>query len=283
MLSIWFYLTSLCVGTAMSIACFVCVPVVLKRARQARNMLKRVDSARFYAFERRVGQQLWRGMPWALRHHLRRLVGGEQDGETYVPTVHQLLGRQALLVIAMATLLPFSIKLGALTMGGAVILPYWRYRKKQKAVQKQLRHQLPFFMDVFALSVEAGAGIVLALQNTAEVLPSGPLKQAVEQAVFDMASGLDRELSFRKMANESGVAELEVFVNNIENAMQMGLSLGPVLRAQSDQYQAERFLRSEKAALEAPVKMLFPIVCCILPCTFLVIAFPIVHRLLLAF
>src|SRR5690606_41546808 len=72
MLSIWFYLTSLCVGTALSIACFVCVAVVLERAREACNMLERVDSDRVYAFERRVGEQLWLGMTWRLRRQLGR-------------------------------------------------------------------------------------------------------------------------------------------------------------------------------------------------------------------
>src|SRR3546814_11841597 len=58
------------------------------------------------------------------------------------------------------------------------------------------------------------------------------------------------------------------------------MSLGPLLRSQSEQRRAERFLRAEKLALEAPVKMLFPMVFCIFPCTFLIIGFPIVTTLL---
>jgi tight adherence protein C len=58
------------------------------------------------------------------------------------------------------------------------------------------------------------------------------------------------------------------------------MSLGPLLRAQSEQRRAERFLRAEKLALEAPVKMLFPMIFCIFPCTFLVIGFPLAVKLL---
>jgi tight adherence protein C len=60
----------------------------------------------------------------------------------------------------------------------------------------------------------------------------------------------------------------------------MGSSIGPILRAQSEQRRTERFQRAEKLALEAPVKMLGPLILCIFPCTFIVIAFPIVVQLL---
>jgi tight adherence protein C len=60
----------------------------------------------------------------------------------------------------------------------------------------------------------------------------------------------------------------------------MGSSIGPILRAQSEQRRTERFQRAEKLALEAPVKMLGPLIICIFPCTFIVIGFPIAMQLL---
>ncbi len=53
------------------------------------------------------------------------------------------------------------------------------------------------------------------------------------------------------------------------------MSLGPILRAQAERRRAERFNHAEKLAMQAPVKMLFPLICCIFPCTFAVLAFPI--------
>lgn len=58
----------------------------------------------------------------------------------------------------------------------------------------------------------------------------------------------------------------------------MGMSLGPMLRIQAEQRLNERFMRAEKLALEAPVKMLFPLIACIFPCTFIVLLFPIVSQ-----
>jgi tight adherence protein C len=51
-----------------------------------------------------------------------------------------------------------------------------------------------------------------------------------------------------------------------------------VLRAQADHRRSERFLRAEKKAMEAPVKMLFPLIAFIFPCTFLILFFPIVVK-----
>jgi len=40
----------------------------------------------------------------------------------------------------------------------------------------------------------------------------------------------------------------------------------------------ERFACAEKRAMEAPVRMLGPLVLCIFPCTFLILGFPVVMR-----
>jgi tight adherence protein C len=39
-------------------------------------------------------------------------------------------------------------------------------------------------------------------------------------------------------------------------------------------------MQAEKQALQAPVKMLFPMALCIFPCTFIVLGFPVVVQLL---
>ena len=68
-------------------------------------------------------------------------------------------------------------------------------------------------------------------------------------------------------------------VSALVSAEQTGASVGQVLRAQAEQRGAERFARAEKLAMEAPVKMLGPLVLCIFPCTFIVLGFPIATQL----
>ena len=64
------------------------------------------------------------------------------------------------------------------------------------------------------------------------------------------------------------------------SAERHGSGLGPILRAQAEQRRQERFQQAEKLAMKAPVKMLFPLLVFIFPCTFVLLFFPIVVRLL---
>lgn len=58
----------------------------------------------------------------------------------------------------------------------------------------------------------------------------------------------------------------------------MGASLATVLRVQSDQRRNERFQRAEKLAMEAPIKLVGPLIMFIFPVTFIVLGFPIVMK-----
>ena len=78
-------------------------------------------------------------------------------------------------------------------------------------------------------------------------------------------------------------APVSSLVSSLVQAEKTGASLGTVLRAQSTQRTNERFARAEKLAMEAPVKMLGPLILCIFPCTFVVIGFPIGVKMFNAF
>jgi tight adherence protein C len=72
------------------------------------------------------------------------------------------------------------------------------------------------------------------------------------------------------------------FVATLIQAETTGMHLGPMLRAQADQRRTERFARAEKLAMEAPVKLLFPLLFFIFPCVFVIFMFPIVVKFLAA-
>ncbi|HWK70111.1 MAG TPA: type II secretion system F family protein [Burkholderiaceae bacterium] len=146
--------------------------------------------------------------------------------------------------------------------------------------QGQMLRELPFLLDMATLCVEAGLNLQGALQQAAQHGPEGPLRAELQHALADMRAGLPRMQALEELAERTGLAAVRSLVTALVQADQLGMSLGPLLRSQSVQRRTERFLRAEKQALEAPVKMLFPMVFCIFPCTFLIIGFPIVVKLL---
>ena len=134
-------------------------------------------------------------------------------------------------------------------------------------------------LDLVTLCVEAGLNLTGALQQAAAKGPAGPLREELHRVLRDVRAGKSRADALRGLAERVGEPAIANLVSTVIQAENMGMSLGPMLRAQGEQRRAERFARAEKAAMEAPVKMLLPLIACIFPCTFVIVFFPIAVRL----
>lgn len=144
--------------------------------------------------------------------------------------------------------------------------------------RSELLKTLPFFLDIITLCVEAGLNMQGALTQAVSKGPRGVLREEIQRVLRDIRSGKARAVALRDMADRLNEPSITNFSTAVIQAESMGMNLGPVLRAQADQRRSERFLRAEKLAMEAPVKMLFPLIAFIFPCTFLVLFFPIAMK-----
>lgn len=167
--------------------------------------------------------------------------------------------------------------LGA-SAGGALPRLWLRDRIRQR--KREIVRALPFLLDMTTLCVEAGLNFSGALQQAARKGPAGPLRDELQRVLGDIRTGVPRAQALRDMANRINEPAVRTLVATLIQADSLGMNLAQVLRAQSDQRRNERFLHAEKQAMEAPVKMLFPLIAFIFPCTFIVIAFPIAMKLL---
>jgi tight adherence protein C len=140
--------------------------------------------------------------------------------------------------------------------------------------------RLPFFLDIVTMAVESGMNLSSALQKSVEKMPTGPLVFEINRVLREVRAGKPRTDALRDMSTRLDFPAINSLVSVLVQGELMGASIGPILRAQADQRRTERFQRAEKLALEAPVKMLGPLIFCIFPCTFIVIGFPIVMQLL---
>ncbi len=144
--------------------------------------------------------------------------------------------------------------------------------------RRQLLRALPFYLDVITLCVEAGLNMQGAMNQAVAKGPKGVLRDEIQRVLRDIRAGKGRADSLRAMSERLNEAPVTCFTTAVIQAESMGMNLGPILRAQADQRRSERFLRAEKLAMEAPVKMLFPLIVFIFPCTFIVLFFPIVMK-----
>ncbi len=184
----------------------------------------------------------------------------------------------ALAALAMLGLDSFSLWLMLAAAGLGFFYPRIWLRDVRKRNLVQITRHLPVFLDFLTLSVEAGLNINGALQQAVEKGPEGPLRREFEHVLRDLKSGLSRADALRRMDDRLRVKEVTNFVGAVIQAERMGSGLAATLRFQSEQRRSERFQRAEKQAMEAPVKLIFPLVVFIFPVTFIVLGFPIVMK-----
>jgi len=164
------------------------------------------------------------------------------------------------------------IMTGALFMGGSR-LSSWLVRRKVKSRQNSVLRALPTALDLITVCMEAGlsfdSGVAKVVEKT-----HGTLPEEFGRVLHEMQIGKSRRDALRDMAERLALRDVSSFVSAIVQADQMGMSLGPVMRAQSEDVRERRRQAAEEQAMKAPIKMLFPLIFCILPATVLVVLGP---------
>jgi tight adherence protein C len=184
------------------------------------------------------------------------------------------------LIMIVAAPMPLIQKLGIslffLVFGW--LLPRTWLKGQVKSRQKQVIKALPDSLDLVTTCVEAGLGLDAALARVAEKT-EGPFAEELQRMLRDVAMGKLRRDALTELHQRVGVDELTNFINSVIQAEQLGVGIAQVLRVQSDQLRTKRRQRAEKAAHEAPIKMLFPLVFFIFPAFLIVILGPAVIRI----
>ncbi|HET8584006.1 MAG TPA: type II secretion system F family protein [Jatrophihabitans sp.] len=148
--------------------------------------------------------------------------------------------------------------------------------------QQELVRALPDAIDMMTVCVEAGLGFDAALSRVALNL-DGPVASEFARVLQEMQFGKSRTEALRALVDRTDVAELRTFVSSLIQSTELGISVGDVLREQAKEMRVRRRQRAEEQAQKLPVKILFPLLFCMLPSMFVVVLGPavmsIVHTL----
>jgi tight adherence protein C len=148
--------------------------------------------------------------------------------------------------------------------------------------QEKIRRALPDSMDLLTISVEAGLGFDAAMAQVVKNVP-GPLSHEFARMLHEMQLGVSRDDAFRKLADRTNVDELKAFVIAMIQANKFGVGVANVLRAQAKELRMKRKQRAERKAMQTPVKILFPLIFCVLPALFVVVIGPGAIRIFMSF
>lgn len=146
--------------------------------------------------------------------------------------------------------------------------------------QAKILRSLPFVLDLLTLSVEAGLDFMMALQRCTERPVIDPLTEELIRVIRETQLGTPRRDALRAMANRIGLSDVRAIVNALVQADELGVSVGAILRIQSDQVRTRRFERAERLANEAPVKLLGPLLFFIFPAVFLILLGPVFYQMM---
>lgn len=149
----------------------------------------------------------------------------------------------------------------------------WWVRSRISERERRIERALPSALDLITVCMEAGLAFDAGLAKVVEKT-RGPLAEEFARALQEMQLGKPRREALRDLARRTAVRDLASFVAAISQADQMGISLAPVMRSQADEVRVRRRQRAEEQAMQAAIKMLFPLIFCILPAMVLVVLGP---------
>ena len=153
-------------------------------------------------------------------------------------------------------------------------------RSSLKARYLSILKALPFVLDLLTLSVEAGMDFIGALQRNCASRKLDPLNEELLRMTKEIQVGSSRKEALRNMSDRVKQPDLKTVAYALIQADELGVSIGAILRIQSEQLRRARFERAEKLANEAPTKMLGPLMLCIFPAVFIILLAPVLTEAL---
>ena len=190
-------------------------------------------------------------------------------------------GLLALLVIRSSTelLLPQEIAILLLGLGVGAAVPFLVLQSAIRQRKAALRRQLPEFLDLLCVSVQAGLSFDGAVTKIVSRM-KGVLVEEFRRMLRDIGMGVTRQRALTQMARRCDIEEVYLFTTSIIQADRLGTSMGRTLKIQADNMRDRhrQYVRAE--AVRAPVKIIVPMILFIFPSIFVMVLVPAVLALL---
>lgn len=209
-----------------------------------------------------------------------RLAAAGLDGILDVPgfiVLEILFGIAGGAVMAL-TFYGSGIAAPIIGISGGIICAWLWLGVNARRRKRSIEMELPDVLDMLTMSVEAGLDFVQAISRINSRLKKGPMKDELMCFETAIRIGIPRREALLRISKHADVPALNIFVSQLIQADKLGTSIGPVLRSISSKLRMERFGRAERRGIRASQMVLFPLVFCIMPATFIVVFGPLIAR-----
>jgi len=188
----------------------------------------------------------------------------------------KLLLIAGLCVVAFFTLGKSNPPLILLAIPVGYMFPDLIVSNKIKARKKAIVRYFPETVDLLGLCVEAGLDFTSALRWITERVASNPTIEELATVAKEIKLGKTRVQALKDMSARLNIPDLNTFVQTLVQAERMGTPVSESFRVISEDARAMRFQRWERLALQAPLKILIPLVFFILPVIGIIVGGPLI-------
>jgi tight adherence protein C len=177
----------------------------------------------------------------------------------------------------------FTIR-SLLTVAFAIIgflIPSLWLSNKVKKRRAQIFHDLPHFLDLMTVCVEAGLSIDSAVIKVSEdpLFRKSALSNEMRIAVQETIAGKPRLEALRDMGDRTMLEDLKSFAALLIQTERLGTSVAQSLRVHADSLRTIRMQMAQEEAAKTTIKLLFPLVFFIFPALLVVMLGPALIRL----
>lgn len=162
------------------------------------------------------------------------------------------------------------------------VLPNFYIKAKIKNRYAKALKELPDFIDLLTVSLEAGLGFDLAM-NKVISKTNGILSAEFHTCLEEVRLGKTRREAFIALKERLKFDSMTSLINSILQAEKLGMSMVQIFRIKSQEERTKRRQRAEEAAMKVPVKILFPLVFFIFPSLFIILLVPALLGLMKSF
>jgi tight adherence protein C len=186
-----------------------------------------------------------------------------------------ILAAVSLYYIRMAGPGPLPLLIGVVATVVGYFLPELLMHSRGQERSTKIALELPDTLDQMTIAVEAGLGFDSAMAKAGKN-GRGPLAEELVRTLQDMQVGQSRRQAYDALGRRTDVPDLRKFVRAVVQADKYGVPIADVLRTQAAEMRIKRRQRAEEKAMQIPVKVIFPLLLCILPVLFIVLLGPAV-------
>jgi tight adherence protein C len=213
---------------------------------------------------------------------LRRRLAGAGYEEYSAAVVYSAMRFVLPVVIGIVPILALGVSGGwVLGLTGAalgIVMPDLWLTQKTVKYRKAIQDGLPDALDLIVVCIEAASSLDQAIMKASDELEIAlpVIAHQLKTLSSQIRAGKPRMEAFQDLAKRTGVDDVRALVAMLVQTDRFGTSIAQGLRTQAETLRSKRRQRAEERAGKIGVKLVFPLVLCLMPALYVVCLGPVV-------